>query len=385
MKEMEQISTMKISSWAKYAAGVTLASAMLAACSAGGSSSFGPSGVPSASHRSGGVTLMDKMRDMALTMPHFVGTPIHNSTAKSFMLVNPDKKHKKKKKGLLYVGSYSNGTVGVYDYPAGTSAGTLSGFDGPYGMCSDSKGDVYIANFYGGSVVEYAYGGTSPINTYDSGGEPIGCGVDSKGDVAVTSFSPGELIVYAGGDPSKGTTYSDGSCPYTWAFGADSAGDWIGQYDDTVCALMSGSSSMRTLTESGITIDFPAGSSSDGKYFDLGDQEAGGTFLTGSWQTTISGTTITAVGSEIKYSDSCYSNYVDDVNPFYVANGVNIVAGLAPKKSKGATTMVGPNLWCYDAGVSKVDYWAYPAGGSPTGSLSSPPTEPYGAAVVWGK
>jgi hypothetical protein len=67
------------------------------------------------------------------------------------------------------------------------------------------------------------------------------------------------------------------------------------------------------------------------------------------------------------------------VNPFFLDSpAVNIT----PKTKKQAATMVGPNLWCVDAGSSKVDYWAYPAGGAPTGNLSSPPEEPYGSAVA---
>ncbi len=46
--------------------------------------------------------------------------------------------------------------------PSGSSAGTLTGFDAPYGMCADKKGDVFMNNFYGGTSVEYKHGGTSP-------------------------------------------------------------------------------------------------------------------------------------------------------------------------------------------------------------------------------
>lgn len=373
---------MKISSWAKYAVGVTLAAAMLAACSGGSNSSFGPTAVAPSGHQTG-MTQLSKIQDAALTMPHFVNGPVHRDNGHSFMMV-PDKK-KKKKTTYLYVGSWSSQDVTVYDYPKGTSVGTLTGFDGPYGMCTDKKGDVFVDSFYGGTTYEFAHGGTKATNTYTGVGEPIGCSVDTKGDLAVTSFSPGEVTVFAGGDPSKGTTYSDSSCEYQWGMGYDSKGNLmgVGEYTSiTVCALMAGSKSETTLTTSGITIDFPGGTSWDGKYIALGDQEAGGTFQTGDWPSTLSGTTLTAVGSEVKFSDSCYSDYTDDVNPFYTyGKGSNIT----PASTKQATQMVGPNLWCYDAGTSKVDYWAYPAGGSPTGDLSSPPTEPYGAAISIGK
>jgi hypothetical protein len=380
MKEMEQISIMKISSWVKYASGVTVAAAMLAACSSGGSSSFGPSGV-SANGHSTGVTTLAKLRDASLTMPHYVAPNVHTDHGQSFIL--PDRK--KKKKGLLYIGDDSTNDVYVYDYPKGTAAGTLTGFDGPYGECSDTKGNVYIANFDSGNAVEYGHGGTKILNTYDSGGTPIGCSVDTKGNVSVTSFDPGEITVFAGGDPSKGTTYT-GSCTYLWAAGYDNNDNLVSVGETSSggrCynALASGGSSLESLSFAG-TIDFPAGSSWDGTYLGLGDQEAEGTFYTGTWRATLSGTTLTATGSEVAYTDTCYNSYVDVVNPTFT-NGKSAINGAMPnkKKSKGANTMIGANLWCPDGGKGEVGYWAYPAGGNKTGSLSGASSEPYGQAI----
>ncbi len=171
---------MKISSLANYAVGATVAAAMLAACSSGGSSSFGPSAAPSG-HQTG-MTTLSKIQDAALTQPHFLNRPVHTDHGKSFMNDGPDKKHhKKKKKGLLYVGDWATNDVYVYNYPSGTSAGTLTGFDAPYGMCSDAKGDVWMNNFYGGTSVEYKHGGTSPTQTYTGVGEPMGCSVVREG------------------------------------------------------------------------------------------------------------------------------------------------------------------------------------------------------------
>jgi hypothetical protein len=373
MKEMEQISIMKISSLAKYAVGVTVAAAMLAACSSGGQSSLSPSGAAPSNHQTG-VGLLSKVQlDLALTRPNYVAPIVHPDLGKSFM--HPDKKSKKA--GYLYVGDLDTNDVDVYDYPSGTSVGTLTGFDYPYGQCTDKKGDVYITNFSGGNAVEYTHGGTSVKNTYSSGGEPIGCSVDAKGDVAVTSFSPAEVVVFAGGDPTKGTTYT--SCgEYQWTMGYDASGNLIGVgYGSLICALLSGAKSITTLSDSGITIDFPGGSRWDGKYLDLGDQEAGGTFESGAWPVTLSGSKVSSSG-EVKFADTCDSDYNDEVNEFFVGKG-----NLAPdKKSKGkqATAMVEANLDC-----AEVHYWPYPAGGDPTGGLTSGPGYPNGASVSFGK
>ncbi len=85
--------------------------------------------------------------------------------------------------------------------------------------------------------------------------------------------------------------------------------------------------------------------------------------------------------TETKLSDTCYSDYDDTVSIFYTSGKKNNF----PHGKKQVNTAVGPNLWCADAGTSKVDYWKYPAGGNPTGNLTSPPGAPYGAAVSIGK
>jgi hypothetical protein len=383
MKEMEQISIMKISSSVKYAIGVTLAAAMLAACSSGGSSSLAPSGVSPNGH-STGVTQLSSLRSEALTMPHFVQPNVHTDHGQSFMM--PDRHKKKKKGGLMYVGDEETNDVYVYDYPSGTAAGTLTGFDEPYGECSDSKGDVYIANYGAGNAVEYADGGTKILNTFDSGGAPIGCSVDSKGDVAVTSFDPGEITVFAGGDPSKGTTYT-GSCTYLWTAGYDSSDNLVAVGETSSggrCydGLASGGKSLEALSFSG-TIDFPGGTHWDGANLGLGDQEANGTFQTGTWRVSLSGTTLTATGSEVAYSDTCYNTYTDVVNPTFTNGKTNISPDKKKKKGGVANTMIGANLWCVDAGAGEVGYWSYPAGGGKTGSLSGASADPYGQAVVF--
>ncbi|HLY02376.1 MAG TPA: hypothetical protein VKR56_07740 [Candidatus Cybelea sp.] len=365
----------KISQFPKYSFALTLAAAVVAACSSGGSSSFAPAGVTPAARRTG-LTMLARMRDAALTMPHFVQPNVHRDGSASFI------HDQRERPNQIYVGDWSTNDVYVYNYPSGKAVGTLTGFDEPYGMCIDRKGDLFVTNFGNGEAVEYKHFSKKIINTYSPGGELIGCSVSAKGDVALTSFDPGEVTIYPKGKATSGTTYSDSSCEYQWTMGYDAKGDLVGvgEYSSVnVCALMAGSKSETTLTTSGITVDFPAGTTWDGEYIALGDQEAGGTYQTGVWPSTISGSTITAAGSEVVFSDTCYSDYTDDVNPFFLDSpAVNIT----PKTKKQAATMVGPNLWCVDAGSSKVDYWAYPAGGAPTGNLSSPPEEPYGSAVA---
>ncbi|MFY9718147.1 MAG: hypothetical protein WAK16_00755 [Candidatus Cybelea sp.] len=373
---------MKISSMAKYAVGVTVAAAMLAACSSGGNSSFGPTGVAPAGHHAG-LTQLSRIQDKALTQPHFMARPVHTDHGKTWWNI-PDRRHRRKE-AYLFVGDDSTNDVYVYDFKTGAQVGTLTGFDGPYGQCVDTKNHVYIANFDNGSVQEWAIGGTTPIHTYNSGGEPIGCSVDAgTGNVAVTSFDPGEVIVFPGGATTGQTGYSMTDCEVEWTAGYDNNGNLfgVGEYSSIdVCELAKGATEENLASESGITIDFPGGTQWDGKYIGLGDQEAGGSFESGTWPTTLSGTTLTAAGAETKYSDNCESNYDDTVNATFV-DGRKAITNASTTQAK---EMVGPNLWCVDAGFGRVDYWAYPAGGTPTGDLASPPADPYGSSVVYGK
>jgi hypothetical protein len=189
----------------------------------------------------------------------------------------------------------------------------------------------------------------------------MGCSVDAKGDLAVTSFNPGGVTVFAGGDPSKGTKYT-GPCEFQWTMGYDGKGNLIGigeQQTDAIsaCALLAGSQSITVLSgccTGPITVDFPAGTMWDGKYIALGDQEFGGTFGTGVYQATLSGTTLTMKGSTPL--DGCASNYADDVSPFILGKKNT------PANHHQAKVAIGPDGECNSGAIA---LWHYPAGGGP--------------------
>jgi hypothetical protein len=343
-----------------YGAGVILAAAMLTGCGSGSSSSVSPLGLAPSGHRTG-LTRLSRIQDMALTQPHYYNRPVHTDHGKSWW-ATPDR-HRRRKELYLYVGDDSTNDVYVYDFKSGALVATLTGFDEPYGMCVDAKGDVYVANFGNGTLIEYPPGAAKPLNIYTPGGEVMGCSVDAKGDVSATSFDPGEVTVYAKGDPKNGIAYSDTDCEVEWAAGYDNNGNLmgVGEYASIdVCALLAGSQSETTLTESGITIDFPGGTAWDGKYIALGDQEAGGSFQSGVWPSTLSGTTITAATGEVKFAEQdCETVYTDIVNPFFL--GKDFVP-VTPGTHRRAKYMIGSNLWCLDAGEAGIGIWYYPSG-----------------------
>ncbi len=121
---------------------------------------------------------------------------------------------------LLYISSpYPTGEVQVFSYPQGKLVGMLSGFDWPWGLCSDSSGDVFIVDAEAQDIVEYAHGGTSPIATLnDAGNDPNGCAVDpATGNLAVAgggrvpSTVMANIAIYqdARGSPSVYTSTVD--------------------------------------------------------------------------------------------------------------------------------------------------------------------------------
>ncbi len=89
--------------------------------------------------------------------------------------------------GLLYVSDYATDDVVVYQRDK--VVGTLTGFNGPDGLCSDRDGNVWIANNAGASIVEYGHGKTAPTTTLsDPGVYPVGCAVNPiTGGLAVTN------------------------------------------------------------------------------------------------------------------------------------------------------------------------------------------------------
>ena len=154
--------------------------------------------------------------------------------------------------------------------------------------------------------------------------------------------------------------------------GYDHSGNLIGVGETSsggraYCALLSGAKSMSSLSFSG-TIDFPGGTIWDGKYIALGDQEAGGTFQTGAYPSTLAGSVLSPVGSEVTFTDTCYNDYTDIVNPFIVGKKNT------PVNDKQGKVFVGTNLWCPTSGSgSGIKFWHYPQGGKPFKTYSQDP------------
>ncbi|MBV8531031.1 MAG: hypothetical protein JO104_06910, partial [Candidatus Eremiobacteraeota bacterium] len=102
---------------------------------------------------------------------------------------------------LLYVSDQLFNNVYVFSYPALEPLETLTGFNFPEGLCSDTRGNVFITDLLAQRIIEYAHGGSKPIATLSGSGYPQGCSVDPvTGNLAVADYgssgSPGNVAVF---------------------------------------------------------------------------------------------------------------------------------------------------------------------------------------------
>jgi hypothetical protein len=334
---------MQISNLAKYAAGVTVAAALLAGCSSGGSSALSPSTGMQNAVRSGHLQPLKVGGLLVASAMLPLVKPIH-------VPIMPDKK--KKKSNYEYVSNFYSSSLLEFDYPKGdASIGSLSG-DDPQGICRTGKKDFWQVNSGDDEIDEYAGGGTSPIATLsESAGEAAGCSVSTKGNLAVSILGSGDVVIFTGAKGS-GTTVADG-LDSTYFIGYDPKGDLFVDgitESDTygMVEMAAGSSSFKAVTLPN-TIEFPGGVQWDGKYITLNDQEAHDIY-----QYSVTGDVATLKGTvALNGTSDCVQTWI-------------------AKKL----------VYCPDAGNENATVFKYPAGGSAIATLSGSFDLPIGAVSV---
>jgi len=349
---------MKISKSALYALGVSLAIAIFAGCSSGGSQSqLGPSGP--IQNAAPGLNAQPLGSLSTLVTPTGVAKAMHPDHSRSWMA--PDAK----RKDLLYISDQGTNDVYVYSYPRGKLKGTLTGFDLPQGLCVDKKGDVWITNFASSEIVEYAHGGTSPINTLTLSGQQLaGCSVDqSTGDLAVSSLlttgsEAGSVWIYPNGSGTP-ITYSVPNMFYVYFLGYDIHGNLFvdGSSSSAVfqfAELLKGSGGFTDITLNQ-TFQIPGGVQWHGTNVAVGDQSASNGYAV-IYQFTISGSTGTEVGT----------------------------TPLTASPRGGQFWIHGKRVVTPDNGGKNTQFYHYPAGGTPTKTLTGQDT-PAGSTVSTAK
>lgn len=267
-----------------------------------------------------------------------------------------------KNDNLLYVSDLGSNDVYVYSYPRGGLKGMLTGFEGAHGECVDKRGDVFITETRGQQILEYPHGGTSPIATVnDPGYSPLGCAIDSRtGNLAVTNdytgTGAGNVSIYkhAKGKP-KG--YTDSTIEFYSYCSYDDKGNLYFDGSDVQGAFKFAELPARSHTFTNITlnqtINEPGGVQWDGNDVAVGDQGMG---YSGStvYEFAISGNSGTLMGTTPLTGSAA-------VEQFWIQH----------KRVVGGS---------HESSVGNVQYWHYPAGGSPTKTIDGL-IEPIGAIV----
>jgi hypothetical protein len=257
-----------------------------------------------------------------------------------------------KKQSLLYLSDGGADEVRVYTFPGHKRAGALTQVQDPAGVCSDAAGDVWVVNSASFTIAEYAHGATkSEATLSDTGsGNPLGCSVDpTTGNLAVTNLGTasggGNLSIYTG---AKGSAqkFQDSNLMYFYFCAYDDEGNLFvdglnSSYGFVLAELPSGSGKLQPISLNG-TIDFPGGVAWDGSYVAVGDQYYQGEHTSAIYQVSVSGSAGTVEGTTT-LSDTC------DVLQFAIRT----------------KTVVAPD----DCSTS-ARYYDYPAGGSPTKTVS---------------
>jgi len=306
-------------------------------------------------------------------MPSITPHPDHR---KSWM--SPDAKAIKK---LLYI-SDGQGTndVYVYDYMSGKAEGTLTGFNDPLGQCVDSKGDVWIANYLGLSAEEFAHGGTTPIATLSTVGYPFGCSVDpTTGNVAVVSepaSSHGLAVVQIWHKGSEVFEGSNSACTYLSMPGYDNKGNLYAECAPFfgsigVVEVPAGGTSLNNVSFNGVLYNWQNSVMWDGRYITLSNAHNGSS----SGATTIFQATENASGGLVAVNETVLTDTCSDFE--YTAQPFIVGSRNTPANKKQGVAVVGGNTYC----SNRFNYWAYPAGGNPSSSLSSAPPDAYGDSV----
>lgn len=269
---------------------------------------------------------------------------------------------------LLYV-SNANGTVNVYTYWQRRLVGVLTNFVQPLGECADTAGDVYIVDHQTSKVSEYAHGGKKPIGVLkDSPNTPDGCAVDhSTGNVAVANYPYGyysngnvAIFLHGKGNPIlyKGASYNDHFISVAY----DDRGDLFAA---SIYGYLSFYSEFYYLPKHGtkmLLMNLPPPYGSYGPY-------AQSVAWDGKYWVVANYTEL------YRYTINLKAQYISETSLDGGFGILNEIALFRKDLKVQATQVVGGS-----AGGT-VEYWQYPAGGNPIGSITKDLDNPYGAAI----
>lgn len=297
-------------------------------------------------------------------------------------IVRPDRRHswispmwKNRKTRLLFVSDYGSNDVYIFKLPQLVLLGTLTGFNGPQGECSDNAGHVWVTNTNSSQIFEYSHFGKLINTLTDPAGYPASCAWDqTTGNLAVTNFTglgstPGNVLVYtkASGTPAA---YINPSQFYYYLAGYDPRGNLFFDGQDVsesfmLSELPKGSASAVTVTLSGGTIYWPGSVqwSSTSHYLSVGDQVCDNSETTCIYHVSVSGSAGTITGKTTLATKSGGP----DCEVVQVTQLGNRIHGSDNEALCGNT--------------NTTDTWFYPSGGNATVTSKATENYPEGAAI----
>lgn len=365
---------MKMSHFVRYTCHVAACTTLMAGCSAAGPQTSLPgSALPAGTERHNLPPQVQRL--IAMTRADHGVAVQRDVSLRSWM------KHVPSSTPLLYVSDngYYPAVVDVFNYNSGSMVGQVAGsFEYLYDPCSDKKGNVYVPDFKSGVVYEIQHRTTNVIKSWADNGNPIGCSVSGSGNIAVSAFhyggvsADGAVIVYPGGAKS-GTVYGGPGDDFPATY--DKAGDifveadYAGQCTSPCLAeLPKGGKSWKVLSYDQ-SIYFPGSVELMGKSLGVGDQQSGGSLVTGIYATTLSGDTAHNTHTTTLTDSSCSigNDVVGWANVSKKPNGLQL---------KTVTAVSGANVWC-----ETLDTWKFPAGGDPNGIIRGA-VAPHGATLI---
>jgi hypothetical protein len=273
---------------------------------------------------------------------------------------------------LLYV-SNANGTVNVYTYWQHNLFGVLGNFSQPMGQCVDPAENVYITDFQAENVSEYPHGATKALKVYgDAPFSPYGCAVaPGTRNLAIANWgegsnAKGNITIYPHGE-GKAKIYTTSEFDHFASCAYDDRGDLLAiseqsyntyRYAPQFYYLPSNSPKLIPITLPGPSSRWTWGLvlslAWDGKYWVVDAIDPAGLY---------------------RYTINVKARYISSTQLSGVVGSVWIYR----KSLKSVGTQVVGTFG--GQSTAAVDYWQYPAGGSPIGKITKDLDDPFGITI----
>jgi len=338
---------MRFSTLTGYAAGAALSVALLAGCSGGSSTSSTPLGVGPNSPATQSLLHQgnpDILKQTSVSIRGYVAPH-----------PGPQFRNVPQAKGqaLVYVSDAGVNEVFAFKQTGGSPVETISsGLSEPQGLATDENGTLYVANTGLSQVLAFKSGKTTPYLTVNTSGEyPVGVQTDDKGNMWVTNIvstsgGAGNLQEY----DKKGKLLQTITCTQLQKYyfdAIDKSGnvfvDGFATLSDTGPAVVEIKAGSTTCTSLPPTFTFPGGLQIyKKKDLSLDDQSANG----GS-------------GIIYTYAAPTFSKAIQTTSLSGTSDPVDFAFQMGEKF-----------IWTSSAGNGEAFQFAFPAGGSPTITLT---------------